>query len=261
MMNYSESNFPPIPRWEQLPDKVKNDYSCNNTIPITNWYINEYTHYPSPIWTKEMIETGIKSIKESQTLPDDLKSYEQHTVWDLCQCLTKYPIKDKQVLVVGSQRPWVEIICLSMGAHVNTVDYHPPVCFHDKIKIMTVKQHEKEKYIKYDAIFSFSSIEPDGLGRYGDPINPFADVQRMSSYRDMLNENGLFFFGVPNGQDQICFNAHRIYGAITFPKLINGYDIIDYFSSTVPREDAFKGNDDKHQPWWVLKPSKLTNNK
>ena len=253
---YSESNLPPIPMWEQLPENIQNDYSCSNTIPIGQWYINEYTNYPCPIWTKMMIDSGIESIIATQSLTDHLRSYDHHTVSDLYDCLLKYPIIGKEIIVIGSQRPWIEIMCICMGAsHVTTVDYNPPICFHEKITIKSIREHEKDK-LKYDAIFSFSSIEHGGLGRYGDPVNPFADVQRMATFRYMLNDDGIFFLGVPNGEDKIWYNAHRIYGIQTFPKLINGWDIIDYISSTVPREDTFKGKDEKHQPWWVLKSSK-----
>lgn len=31
----------------------------------------------------------------------------------------------------------------------------------------------------FDAIVSFSGLEHDGLGRYGDPLNPYGDLSAM----------------------------------------------------------------------------------
>ena len=36
-----------------------------------------------------------------------------------------------------------------------------------------------EDKIAFDAIVSFSGLEHDGLGRYGDPVNPYGDFSAM----------------------------------------------------------------------------------
>lgn len=40
-------------------------------------------------------------------------------------------------------------------------------------------------------------------------------------------ETGLMFLTVPIGPDAIVFNAHRIYGNIRLPLLLNGWAVVD----------------------------------
>jgi SAM-dependent methyltransferase len=54
-------------------------------------------------------------------------------------------------------------------------------------------------------------IEHVGLGRYGDPIDPDADLKAMAELRRVLSPRGSLLFVVPVGQPRIVFNAHRIY--------------------------------------------------
>ena len=80
---------------------------------------------------------------------------------------------------------------------------------------------------KFDFVFSISSFEHDGLGRYGDPINPNGDLQAMRNiYENLLSDSGVLLLSVPIGKDQLAFNAHRIYGKVRFPLLIKDFNII-----------------------------------
>ena len=49
----------------------------------------------------------------------------------------------------------------------------------------------------FTAIISYSSIEHDGLGRYGDPINPGGDVAAMREFWRWIRPGGLLYLGVP----------------------------------------------------------------
>lgn len=55
------------------------------------------------------------------------------------------------------------------------------------------------------------TIEHIGLGRYGDPINPDADLLAFSELERVLEMNGNLLLVVPIGKPKIIFNAHRIY--------------------------------------------------
>eukprot|EP00966_Prymnesium_polylepis_P031652 736344-Prymnesium_polylepis.2 len=55
--------------------------------------------------------------------------------------------------------------------------------------------------MRYDVIVSFSGIEHDGLGVYGDPMNPWADVAAMQEMWLLLNPGGLLVLGVPVNRD------------------------------------------------------------
>lgn len=85
-----------------------------------------------------------------------------------------------------------------------------------------------KNFTQVDFIFSYSSLEHDGLGRYGDPINPFADLvcfayrvpttvvdrklphlstlamqESIARAQCMLKPDGVLFLGFPVGPDQI----------------------------------------------------------
>ena len=80
-------------------------------------------------------------------------------------------VKDKEVLVIGSWRPWIEIMALMLDAKkVTSIDYQKIHCERPKLKMMTTFEFN-EKFLngelpKYDVVVSISSIEHAGLGRY-----------------------------------------------------------------------------------------------
>ena len=108
----------------------------------------------------------------------------------------------------------------------------------------------------FDAAFSISSFEHDGLGRYGDPINPDGDLQAMEKTKRMLKPGGLLLLAVPVGCDVIVWNAHRIYGPKRLARLLEGWDILDAFGFN---QSLFYINDAMHtyygndQPLFVLR--------
>ncbi|MFD0930365.1 DUF268 domain-containing protein [Methylophilus glucosoxydans] len=64
-------------------------------------------------------------------------------------------------------------------------------------------------------------VEHVGLGRYGDPIDPYGDIKAINELKRVLSYDGNLLFVVPVGKPVIYFNAHRVYS----------YEqIISYFS-------------------------------
>ena len=55
------------------------------------------------------------------------------------------------------------------------------------------------------------TVEHIGLGRYGDPLDPDADLKAVAELKRVLAPGGSLLFVVPIGKPQIMFNAHRIY--------------------------------------------------
>ena len=68
----------------------------------------------------------------------------------------------------------------------------------------------KQQWEPVDFIFSFSSLEHDGLGRYGDPINPFADLESVGRAWCMLKYGGIFMLGLPMALDTVVDILHYI---------------------------------------------------
>ena len=59
---------------------------------------------------------------------------------------------------------------------------------------------------------TISSIDHDGLGRYGDPLNPHGDLRTMQWLKCLVKPGGLLFVSVPVGPDIVAWNLHRRYG-------------------------------------------------
>ena len=83
-----------------------------------------------------------------------------------------------KVLVVGSMTPWIECLMVITGtAQVVTVEYNRLTFEHEKM--VTISGPEFDSFYavdsihrgSFDFIISMSSLDHDGLGGYGDPIN------------------------------------------------------------------------------------------
>ena len=113
------------------------------------------------------------------------------------------------------------------------------------------KRQENEKNGRqiFDSIWSYSSIEHDGLGRYRDPLNPYGDLQTMMKLSCILKPGGLLFLGLPiNVKDFIQFNLHRIYGPIRLPLLYRNYHIVEVLGYGLAKGER----DASTQPFVVL---------
>jgi len=93
------------------------------------------------------------------------------------------------------------------------------------------KEQDREA-TTFDFVFSMSSLDHDGLGRYGDPISPSGDLFSMRRLQAMLAtdkgaDNGLLFLTVPIGSDVRVWNLHSRYGPLRLPLLFEGWEIVD----------------------------------
>ena len=93
-----------------------------------------------------------------------------------------------------------------MGAqHVTTVEYNRLTYDHPNITTLLLSNLDATK-MHFDVAISLSSFDHDGLGRYGDPINPDGDLEAMKTVQRVLNEEGLLFLTVPIGME--CNNGN-----------------------------------------------------
>ena len=65
------------------------------------------------------------------------------------------------------------------------------------------------------------------LGRYGDPLNPWADIIAVAQAWCASAKDAKLAIGVPTmvsrGADINAFNAHRIYGPVMYPFLTTNW--------------------------------------
>jgi len=136
-------------------------------------------------------------------------------------------LQNKNVLIYGSTEPWLESICIVLGAsNITTIDYNNLTYHHEKIKTFSkydfdMFYNDSGSYINsYDFVIGLRAFDHSGLGRYGDVIDYNADIDSINKAKMMLKDNGIFIFTVPIGSDLIIWNLQRRYGSIRLPKLL-----------------------------------------
>jgi len=237
-----------------IPNELVEQFTLNHRIPVFDWYLDD-THSQTKttlpngsivsVFKKKTIDAYIKQVKQNKA-----NYYGETDIW-LYQAFKQYPIQGKKVGIIGSDRPWYEAVVLAYGGIPVTIEYTPIITDDTRLRTMTVEEFNQNPE-RFDIILSISSIEHDGLGRYGDPINPQADLETMKKLKEYLKPDGLMFLAVPIGKDCLCWNAHRIYGPIRFPLLTEAWELIDSFGF---KNKGFSGFlKDSYQPVFCLKP-------
>lgn len=206
-----------------MPETLRDAYTLSGTIPTSRWY-----------WQNAMeggkdavITYSVEQIERMRQVARERRPYKvEYPLLDtaIYQLLASYPIAGSEVLILGSTEPWYEALALEHGAaHVVVAEYGARVCEHPHMTCMTPAELQASGH-RFDAAFSFSSFEHDGLGRYGDPLDPEGDLKAMAAMRDnVLREGGRLYLSVPQGPDYLYWNAHRVYGPIRWPMLTAGW--------------------------------------
>lgn len=162
-----------------------------------------------PEWSAELVDALTEAARNGDPAAGPTEYPE--SAEQMYRALERVSVAGKDVCVLGSVSPWIEAIVLSRGAaSVTTVDYCPIDVKSDKIVFHRVGDPEL-KNKQFDVVATFSSIEHDGLGRYGDPINPTGDISATEEAYDILRPGGALLFSVPVGSGCIEGNFHRIY--------------------------------------------------
>ena len=132
---------------------------------------------------------------------------------------------------MGVRKPAVRWAAGAKG--LTTVEYSPIDSGHGGIVALTPRLFAKQwlagKLRNVDFIFTFSSLEHNGLGRYGDPLDPAGDLKDVEMLSCVIKPGGLLYLGVPVGPDAVVFNAHRIYGPMRLPMLTANFKVLNVF--------------------------------
>jgi hypothetical protein len=194
----------------------------NGEIPVL------YQYYQDDVGGE--IRNTAKDYKRAfRRLDNKTFKYYQSDMRSFYAAFEKYDFKDKTVMVWGLRGLNCEAMALWKGAkHVYVIEYNKLVCEHSRITVMNHDELAKSG-IKTDIAISFSSFEHDGLGRYGDPLNPAGDLEAMQTAHNHLVEGGYMWLGVPQGPDCLIWNGCRIYGEKRLPLLLEGWSVEDVF--------------------------------
>ncbi|ULB45246.1 DUF268 domain-containing protein [Limnospira fusiformis KN01] len=220
--NYDYQDLPPSPPPKEMLPSLICDFTLNNKIPVLHHYYNNTR--TSPIVLSMTAYQNVFNRLETGSF-----KYYGKTLHHLLNAFDKYSIVNKNVLIFGLNRVNCDAISIWKGAaNVYVIDYNLPVSEHPQVQVFSTDDYIGQN-IKADAAISISSFEHDGLGRYGDPINPTGDFEAMKLAKKFIKKDGLLFFSVPVGQDCLVWNAHRIYGKIRLPMMLEGWKTVDSF--------------------------------
>ncbi|MBM3201747.1 MAG: DUF268 domain-containing protein [Chlamydiae bacterium] len=206
-----------------IPEELYDSYTLEKTIPVLDWYRDDsYSENETKFYSREEIDANIEIVKQQGT------GYYGITDTWLYDLLGTFPIEGKEVGIIGSALPWYESIVIAFGGKPITVEYNTLSTDHPSLEVLSVAEFEKNPR-RFDLLLSISSIEHDGLGRYGDPINPQGDLEFMNKAKNFLKPGGKMILAVPVGQDALVWNVHRIYGKIRLPMLLKGWKVLAHF--------------------------------
>jgi hypothetical protein len=231
---------------KRVPSHLIDAYTLNRQIQIKNYsYTNDGPFDERIVYTQKEVDDYLGKIKAKSGF-----YYKDTDAW-LYQALEKYSIAGKDVAIIGSIRPLYESVCLFYGGRPTTIEYNKRICEDGRLRTLTVAEYN-ENPVQFDAAFSISSFEHDGLGRYGDPLNPSGDFEAMRKAKQIVREGGLLFLAVPVGRDALVWDAHRVYGRIRLPLLLEGWRVLDTFGFTEELLDVDRDPRDCVQPVFVL---------
>ena len=226
-----------------IPLRLLNNYTLNGRIKLRYLYFDDSAASNKPaVYTTQQIDACISRVARKEVF-----YYGQTDSW-LYQALEKYNIKGQEVAIIGSVCPVYESICLYYGGRPTTIEYNKIISQDSRLRILDAGC--MNNVVSFGAAFSVSSFEHDGLGRYGDKLNPEGDLEAIKKTKEILKPGGILFLAVPVGMDTIVWNAHRIYGRVRLPMLLEDWDILETFGFS---EELLGCPDSDIQPIFVLK--------
>jgi hypothetical protein len=233
---------------KEIPAELLNKYTMGGDVRVEKQYYNDVgLPFLPRINTRRKIDSFFRKIEKREE-----DHYPGTDRW-LYGSLAKHSIEGTSCVVMGSGSAFYETVCLYFGAKaVTTIEYNKIVFLHPQMKAITPAEYDKHR-VTFDVGMSISSFEHDGLGRYGDPLNPDADLQAMEKMKSIIKRGGILFLAVPVGKDLLVWNAHRIYGRIRLPLLLKDWEVVDTFGFVESRLDTGEGG--SHQPVFVLRNS------
>jgi hypothetical protein len=234
-----EAGAVPPPR--DIPQAWRNDYRMDGRVVVESWYIRDVylgKQAKQTVWTQQQIdEWKVAAMDGDFSSFGNYQVIDRSTLLDALQNVAK--IQNQTVLVVGSEKPWVEALCLAAGAaKVVTLEYGAITSHHPQVETLTPSEF-RANFLKgtlgtFDAVVSYSSLEHSGLGRYGDALNPWGDLMALARAWCVTKASGSLTLGLSSADDHVYFNAGRIYGPARWPYMATNWRRVNYTSGWGP---------------------------
>ncbi len=217
-------NETPWPPPKTVSKEMREKYLMGDQAEWIDWYLHERQNGGAGYhW-------GVNALNRWITPTSHCGLYAETHCSDIMKKHKKY-IKKKKGMVLGSQNPWAEALLFQLKAKkFITIEYmtiQTDIPNHSYLHPITLSHlYLNNSWSPLAFAFSFSSLEHDGLGRYGDPLNPFADLESIARIRCLLKPGGVLFLGVPFAPDAVVWNAHRLYGRLRTRLLLLGWNVL-----------------------------------
>ncbi|CAP36294.1 Protein CBG18973 [Caenorhabditis briggsae] len=204
-----------------LPDGGQRDFLTNKYSGVSYKYSDDRAKLNITYKSWENIADIVTwHARDVLRLVDDMSGISMH------YAMKNYYLTGKRGLVLASDHPIVEVQAIQNGAsHILSVGQVARET--EDVSSMSFLEfaEKRRRYSEaFDFVATWGTIESVGLGRYGDVLDAFGDLQMMAMLGCSLKKGGLFFLGIPMGRDAVIFNQKRIYGHARLPMLIAGTD-------------------------------------
>eukprot|EP01061_Rhynchopus_euleeides_P039132 TRINITY_DN67143_c0_g1_i1.p1 TRINITY_DN67143_c0_g1~~TRINITY_DN67143_c0_g1_i1.p1 ORF type:complete len:312 (+),score=114.92 TRINITY_DN67143_c0_g1_i1:67-936(+) len=241
-----------------MPADLKAAYTMDGKIPIGEYYVDdtgedgEGTHYK---YSAKYVKGFVDAAERVKASGADVKR-DNKRMW-LVAALKEHPFAaGGRGVVYGSIEPWYEALALAHGAvSVTTVEYNKLSYDWPGMSTVTVAEctAEPEKCSNFDFGISMSSFDHDGLGRYGDPLDPDGDIKAMQTTLKQLRPGGLLYLTLPIGPDVVVWNLHRRYGNIRLPRMLEGWEVVAKIPWNEERLTEERSFTNTYEPVFVLR--------
>lgn len=248
-------------RWpppQNIPKVFLKDFTMGDqNMAITNAFEQ---HKPDPkmqqlIWDKSTVETLITNFKAGEFHPHPgakmiLDLLTKHRASVANKHCAVFSTRGNLPLDGKDRNPWLEAILLIVGAvKVTTIEYASIWSDHPKISALhpgdwgglygahaappSSNGTKATFYGPFDCLVAYSGLEFAGLGRFGDIVNPWADLITMGKLSCSIKRGGLMFVGYPatSPEDGLAWNARRTYGPKRWAQMLANTEQLEVHTS------------------------------
>lgn len=180
-------------------------------LSALSWFISDYFTLKKALLSDKRFTLSMRNLKPILIDKTSITKFEPHYVY--------HPAWAARIVAKNNPEKHIDIssilqfsTIISAFVPVEFYDYRPA---HLKLTGYTSKHGDLTNlHFPTDSIKSLScmhTVEHIGLGRYGDPIDPYGDIKAAAELSRVLAPGGTLIFVTPVGKSKIEFNAHRIY--------------------------------------------------
>jgi hypothetical protein len=159
--------------------------------------------------------------------------YLLHPAW-AARCLAR--IAPERHVDVSSYLPFVTMI--SAFVEVEYYEFRPTPL--PSLAGITSRQADLTQLPFEDASIPSLSclhvVEHLGLGRYGDPLDPGADLRALGELARVLSPGGDLLLATPVGEPRVRFNAHRVYSLDMVLEALPDLELVEF--ALIPEQAA-----------------------